>query len=115
MSGWCIDNHNLSIHDNDFNEDESLNDNDGMLTSRIILSNSLISYIILILLDLDITSVMNMTLIKCSDICLRSKWSLHDIEAAGFVSSDLHKNGLLGDIMQVYSSYYSMNQALLST
>jgi len=56
-----------------------------------------------------------MTLIKCSDICLRSKWYLHDIEAAGFVSSDLHKNGLLGDIMQVYSSYYSMNQALLST
>ncbi len=31
LSGWCIDNHNLSIHSNDFNE-ESLNndvDNDG--------------------------------------------------------------------------------------
>ena len=56
-----------------------------------------------------------MTLIKCSDICLRSKWCLQDIEAAGFISPNLHKNGLLGDIMQVYSSYYSMNQALLTT
>jgi hypothetical protein len=56
-----------------------------------------------------------MTLIRCSDICLRSKWCLPDIEAAGFISPNLHKNGLLGDIMQVYSSYYSMDQALLST
>ena len=56
-----------------------------------------------------------MTPIKCSDICLRSKWYPHDIEAAGFISSDLHINGLLGDVMQAYSSYYSMDQALLST
>ena len=34
LSGWCIDNHNLSIHDNDFQEDESLNDNDGMLNQQ---------------------------------------------------------------------------------
>ena len=59
--------------------------------------------------------ITNMTLIKCSDICLRSKWSLHDIETAGFISPDLRKNGLLSDIMQVYSSYYSMEQALIST
>jgi hypothetical protein len=65
---------------------------------------------------LDTTSfITNMMLIKCSDICLRSKWSLQDVEAAGFVSFNLHQNGLLGDIMQVYSSYYSMDQALLST
>ena len=56
-----------------------------------------------------------MMLVKCSDVCLRSKWYPCDIEAAGFVTSDLHKNGLLSDIMQVYSSYYSMDQALLST
>lgn len=56
-----------------------------------------------------------MMLVKCSDICLRSKWHLSDIRAAGFISSNLHKNGLLGDVMQVYSSYYSMEQALLST
>ena len=62
-----------------------------------------------------IGSTMNMKLVKCSDICLQSKWRLQDIEAAGFISSDLYKNGLLGDIMQVYSSYYSMEQALLST
>ena len=56
-----------------------------------------------------------MMLVKCSDVCLQSKWYPCDIEAAGFVTSDLHKNGLLSDIMQVYSSYYSMDQALLST
>ncbi|CAB4426984.1 unnamed protein product [Rhizophagus irregularis] len=39
----------------------------------------------------------------CSDIYLQSKWR---IKAA---------NDLLGDVMQVYSSYRSMEQALLST
>ena len=63
----------------------------------------------------NIGSIKNMTLIKCSDICLRSKWCLQDIEAAGFISSNLHKNGLLGDVMQVYSSYYLMDQVLLTT
>ncbi|CAG8766065.1 16403_t:CDS:2, partial [Funneliformis caledonium] len=74
LSGWCIDNHNLSIHSNDFNEESLNNDVDNDDTTN---------------------TVTNMTLIKCSDICLRSKWNLNDIEAAGFVSSDLHKNGLL--------------------
>lgn len=60
-------------------------------------------------------SIENMTLIKCSDVCLKFKWHLQDIKAAGFISSNLHKNGLLGDVMKVYSLYYSMEQALLST
>ena len=36
---------------------------------------------------------------KCFNVCLWSKCSLHDIEVAGFVSSDLYKNGLLYNIM----------------
>jgi len=44
----------------------------------------------------------------------RSKWRLQNIETAGFVSPDLHKDCLLGDFMRVYSLYYSMDQALLS-
>ncbi|GBB83725.1 hypothetical protein RclHR1_01040030 [Rhizophagus clarus] len=75
LSGWYIKNHNLSIHSN---EEESLdNDADNVENSD---NTSLIT---------------NMTLIRCSDIYLRSKWCLQDIEAAGFISPNLHKNGLL--------------------
>ena len=49
------------------------------------------------------------------EVELNMKWSLQDIKAVRFISPNLHKNGLLSDIMQVYSSYYSMEQALLST
>ena len=56
-----------------------------------------------------------MTLIKCFDICLRSKWSMQNIEVTGFISPNIHKNGLLGDIMQVYSLYYLIDQAILTT
>ena len=31
LSGWCIDSHNLTIHNNNSNENESLNDDDGKI------------------------------------------------------------------------------------
>jgi len=37
----------------------------------------------------------NVTFIKCSDICLQSKWNLQDIKAAGFISPDLHVNDVV--------------------
>ena len=39
----------------------------------------------------------NVTFIKCSDICLQSKWNLQDIKAAGLISPDLH----VGDVVEL--------------
>ena len=53
--------------------------------------------------------------LNCSEIKLRSKWNKHKIESTGFISNNLDTNGLLESIMQVYSSYFSLEQALLKT
>lgn len=42
-------------------------------------------------------------------------WNKHKIESAGFISTNLETNGLLKSIMRVYSSYFSLEQALLKT
>jgi hypothetical protein len=42
-------------------------------------------------------------------------WNKDKIKSAGFISTNLEKNGLLESIMRVYSSYFSLEQALLKT
>ncbi|KAF0461082.1 Serine/threonine protein kinase [Gigaspora margarita] len=39
----------------------------------------------------------------------------HEIEDAGFISADLRTNGLLESVMETYSSYFSLEQAILRT
>ena len=52
---------------------------------------------------------------NCTEIKLGSMWNKHKIESAGFISTNLETNGLLKSIMRVYSSYFSLEQALLKT
>src|ERR1044071_3838181 len=57
----------------------------------------------------------NLTHSNCTEIKLGSMWNKHKIESAGFISTNLETNGLLKSIMRVYSSYFSLEQALLKT
>ncbi|CAG8676168.1 23204_t:CDS:2, partial [Gigaspora margarita] len=77
LSGWYIDNSNLSIH-----------------TSQ------------------KFAQVSNITSFNCSEIKLRSRCDKKKIENTGFISDNLEINGLLENIMHVYSSYFSVEQAL---
>lgn len=57
----------------------------------------------------------NLTHSNCTEIKLGSMWNKQKIKSAGFISTNLEKNGLLESIMRVYSSYFSLEQALLKT
>ncbi|CAG8558976.1 22228_t:CDS:2 [Gigaspora rosea] len=87
LSGWCIDNSNFSIHA----LQEFAQDNDNL------------------------TDISSFSHFNCSEIKLGSKWGKQEIENARFVSDDLEANGLLVSIMNVYSSYFSIEQAILNT
>ncbi|RIB09160.1 hypothetical protein C2G38_2044550 [Gigaspora rosea] len=84
LSGWCIDDNDFSIH-----------------TSREFAQDNL-------------TEISNFSHFNCSEIKLGSKWDKQKIESAGFISDNLETNGLLECIMRVYSSYFSIEQALLN-
>src|ERR1700722_14641172 len=64
---------------------------------------------------IDKFSNRNLTHSNCSEIKLGSKWDKCKIESAGFISNNLEANGLLESIMRAYSSYFSLEQALLKT
>ncbi|CAG8521242.1 34131_t:CDS:2 [Gigaspora margarita] len=88
LSGWCINNNGLSIH---------------------CLDN---------ISELDIEDSINITnseLFNCSEIKLELKWNRYQIETAGFISNDIRTNGLHKEIMNIYTLYYSFEQALLDT
>ncbi|CAG8853469.1 31347_t:CDS:1, partial [Gigaspora margarita] len=54
-------------------------------------------------------------LFNCLEIKLGIRWNRNQIEAAGFISTNIETNGLFEDIMKAYSSYYLFEQALLET
>ncbi|RIB19607.1 hypothetical protein C2G38_2035933 [Gigaspora rosea] len=85
LSGWCIDDSSFSIH-----------------TLREYSKDNLID-------------VENFSHSNCSEIKLGLKWNKHEIEDAGFISADLRTNGLLESVMEAYSSYFSLEQAILRT
>ncbi|RIB28587.1 hypothetical protein C2G38_2239435 [Gigaspora rosea] len=59
--------------------------------------------------------ITNPELFNCFEIKLGIRWNRNQIEAAGFISTNIETNGLFEDIMKAYSSYYSFEQALLET
>ncbi|CAG8696518.1 8369_t:CDS:2, partial [Ambispora leptoticha] len=61
------------------------------------------------------TSITNSELFNCLEIKLGIRWSRNQVEAAGFISTNIETNSLFEDIMKAYSSYYSFEQALLET
>ncbi|CAG8646863.1 20092_t:CDS:2 [Gigaspora margarita] len=88
LSGWCINDYNLSMHySNDiFNQSQIEDDSD---------------------------EVTNFVLFGCSEVKLVLKWNRNQIEVTGFTSTNIESNGLLKDLMETYSLYYSFDQALL--
>ncbi|CAG8846921.1 2586_t:CDS:2, partial [Gigaspora margarita] len=52
---------------------------------------------------------------NCSEIKLRTRWNKYEIESARFIFADFRTNRFLENIMRAYSSYFSLEQALLNT
>ncbi|KAF0450517.1 Serine/threonine protein kinase [Gigaspora margarita] len=88
LSGWCINNCSLSIHCLNEESDQLQIEDDSIITT-------------------------NSGLFNCSELKLGRRWTRHQIEAKGFISTNIEQNGLLKDIMKAYSLYYSLDQALL--
>ncbi|CAG8624939.1 24908_t:CDS:2 [Gigaspora margarita] len=65
--------------------------------------------------DNDLIDIENFLHSNCSEIKLRSKWNKHKIKDAGFISADLRTNGLLESVIEAYSSYFLLNQAIIRT
>ncbi|CAG8653355.1 14445_t:CDS:2, partial [Dentiscutata heterogama] len=85
LSGWCIDVSNFSIHTAQDYDQDNFADNDSF------------------------------SHFNCSEIKLGMRWNKYEIESARFISADLRTNEFLENIMRAYSSYFSLEQALLNT
>ncbi|CAG8560269.1 23343_t:CDS:2, partial [Gigaspora rosea] len=87
LSGWYINDYSLSSNDT---SDQLQNEDNS-------------------------NNITNSELFNCLEIKLGIRWNRNQIEAAGFISTNVKINGLFEDIMKAYSLYYLFEQALLET